>query len=124
MLVPNSASRLGTAQVLSPHPANQTQVLDEPTNHLDLQTVEALGNALKDGTDSKLRSHVASTSVSPEDFQGSVVVTSHDRRLLREVCTASRQQKLSACCFVRCSAFSRPTHGFLRTFLQSRTSSL
>ena len=36
-----------------------TQVLDEPTNHLDLQTVQALSHALKDGTDSKLDSHVA-----------------------------------------------------------------
>jgi len=42
-------------------------VLDEPTNHLDLQTVEALGKALI-------------------DFEGGVVVASHDRRLLKEIC--------------------------------------
>jgi len=43
-------------------------LLDEPTNHLDLQTVEALGKAL-------------------QEFKGSLVITSHDRRLLREVAT-------------------------------------
>mmetsp|Transcript_69537 Transcript_69537/g.166727 ORF Transcript_69537/g.166727 Transcript_69537/m.166727 type:complete len:821 (-) Transcript_69537:369-2831(-) len=43
-------------------------LLDEPTNHLDLPTVEALGRALK-------------------DFDGAVLISSHDRRLLREVCT-------------------------------------
>lgn len=43
-------------------------LLDEPTNHLDLATVQALCSAL-------------------ESFEGSVVVTSHDRHLLREVCT-------------------------------------
>ncbi|CAK9088465.1 unnamed protein product [Durusdinium trenchii] len=55
---------LAAATLRAPH----MLVLDEPTNHLDLQTVEALGAALK-------------------DFEGSVVVTSHDRRLLREVCS-------------------------------------
>jgi len=43
-------------------------LLDEPTNHLDLATVQALCSAL-------------------ETFEGSVIVTSHDRHLLREVCT-------------------------------------
>merc|ERR1711920_1015912 len=43
-------------------------LLDEPTNHLDLATVEALCSAL-------------------HTFQGSVVVTSHDRHMLREVCS-------------------------------------
>mmetsp|Transcript_106003 Transcript_106003/g.167374 ORF Transcript_106003/g.167374 Transcript_106003/m.167374 type:complete len:807 (+) Transcript_106003:77-2497(+) len=42
-------------------------VLDEPTNHLDLQTVEALGKAL-------------------QEFPGGLVIASHDRRLLKEVC--------------------------------------
>jgi ATP-binding cassette subfamily F protein 3 len=42
-------------------------VLDEPTNHLDLQTREALSMALN-------------------SFDGSVLLVSHDRALLREVC--------------------------------------
>ncbi|MFM8929776.1 MAG: ABC-F family ATP-binding cassette domain-containing protein [Betaproteobacteria bacterium] len=42
-------------------------VLDEPTNHLDLQTRETLSLALN-------------------GFEGSVLLVSHDRALLREVC--------------------------------------
>ena len=42
-------------------------VMDEPTNHLDMDTVEALALALT-------------------EFQGGVVLVSHDERLLREVC--------------------------------------
>jgi ATP-binding cassette subfamily F protein 3 len=42
-------------------------LLDEPTNHLDLQTREALSMALN-------------------SFEGSVMLVSHDRALLREVC--------------------------------------
>ena len=42
-------------------------VLDEPTNHLDLQTRQALSMALN-------------------GFEGSVLLVSHDRALLREVC--------------------------------------
>jgi ATP-binding cassette subfamily F protein 3 len=42
-------------------------VMDEPTNHLDLQTREALSLALN-------------------GFEGSVLLVSHDRALLREVC--------------------------------------
>jgi ATP-binding cassette subfamily F protein 3 len=42
-------------------------VLDEPTNHLDLQTREALSLALN-------------------GFEGTVLLVSHDRALLREVC--------------------------------------
>ncbi|HEU5296016.1 MAG TPA: ATP-binding cassette domain-containing protein [Burkholderiaceae bacterium] len=42
-------------------------VLDEPTNHLDLTTREALSMALN-------------------EFEGSVMLVSHDRALLREVC--------------------------------------
>ena len=42
-------------------------LLDEPTNHLDLATREALGMALN-------------------EFEGTVMLVSHDRALLREVC--------------------------------------
>jgi len=42
-------------------------VLDEPTNHLDLATREALGMALN-------------------EFEGTVLLVSHDRSLLRAVC--------------------------------------
>ncbi len=42
-------------------------LLDEPTNHLDLMTREALGLALS-------------------DFEGTVMLVSHDRALLRSVC--------------------------------------
>jgi ATP-binding cassette subfamily F protein 3 len=42
-------------------------LLDEPTNHLDLQTREALSIALN-------------------EFDGTVMLVSHDRALLREVC--------------------------------------
>ncbi|MEO8300030.1 MAG: ATP-binding cassette domain-containing protein, partial [Burkholderiales bacterium] len=42
-------------------------LLDEPTNHLDLTTREALSIALN-------------------EFEGSVMLVSHDRALLREVC--------------------------------------
>jgi ATP-binding cassette subfamily F protein 3 len=42
-------------------------LLDEPTNHLDLATREALGVALN-------------------EFEGTVMLVSHDRALLRSVC--------------------------------------
>jgi ATP-binding cassette subfamily F protein 3 len=42
-------------------------LLDEPTNHLDLATREALGMALN-------------------EFEGTVMLVSHDRALLRSVC--------------------------------------
>jgi ATPase subunit of ABC transporter with duplicated ATPase domains len=41
-------------------------VLDEPTNHLDLPAIEQLENAL-------------------ENFSGTLLLTTHDRRLLDEV---------------------------------------
>jgi len=42
-------------------------LLDEPTNHLDLSTREALSVALN-------------------EFEGTVMLVSHDRALLRSVC--------------------------------------
>ncbi|AFG34812.1 ATPase component of ABC transporters with duplicated ATPase domain [Fervidobacterium pennivorans DSM 9078] len=42
-------------------------ILDEPTNHMDLQTVEALEKALK-------------------EYQGSVILVSHDLELLKNTC--------------------------------------
>src|SRR3546814_12052430 len=46
-------------------------LLDEPTNHLDLATREALSIALN-------------------EFEGSVMLVSHDRALLRSVCDEFR----------------------------------
>ena len=43
-------------------------VLDEPTNHLDVETIEVLEEAL-------------------EGYEGSVLLVSHDRSLLRALCT-------------------------------------
>ncbi|XP_011330279.1 ATP-binding cassette sub-family F member 3 isoform X2 [Ooceraea biroi] len=43
-------------------------VLDEPTNHLDIESIEALGKALK-------------------NCQAGVILVSHDERLIRMVCT-------------------------------------
>ncbi|XP_025083351.1 LOW QUALITY PROTEIN: ATP-binding cassette sub-family F member 3-like [Pomacea canaliculata] len=43
-------------------------VLDEPTNHLDMETIEALGEALR-------------------IFEGGVVLVSHDERLIRKICS-------------------------------------
>jgi ATPase subunit of ABC transporter with duplicated ATPase domains len=42
-------------------------ILDEPTNHLDLETTEALIEAIR-------------------DFQGGVLLVSHDQHLLTSVC--------------------------------------
>ncbi|MBA1329672.1 hypothetical protein QQ73_00120, partial [Candidatus Endoriftia persephone str. Guaymas] len=42
-------------------------LLDEPTNHLDLEMRHALGQAL-------------------QDFEGAMVLVSHDRHLLRITC--------------------------------------
>lgn len=54
------------AQALFGHP--QIILLDEPTNHLDIQSVEWLEDFLL-------------------DFEGTVIVVSHDRHFLNTVCT-------------------------------------
>ena len=59
-------ARVGLA-LLTLRPANLL-VLDEPTNDLDVESIEALEDGL-------------------EDYEGSVVVVSHDRAFLREVAT-------------------------------------
>ena len=43
-------------------------VLDEPTNHLDVESIEAIEDAI-------------------EDYEGTVLLVSHDRALLRELAT-------------------------------------
>ena len=42
-------------------------LMDEPTNHLDMQSIDALAEAL-------------------EEFEGGVVIISHDSQLLSRVC--------------------------------------
>ena len=60
-----SAARLVLATIVWQRP--NLLLLDEPTNHLDLTTREALSMALN-------------------EFEGTVMLVSHDRALLREVC--------------------------------------
>src|SRR3546814_2474401 len=52
-------------------------LLDEPTNHLDLATREALSVALN-------------------EFEGSVMLVSHDRALLRSVCEDRKSTRLNS----------------------------
>jgi len=59
-------SRLMFAVATMSHP--HVLVLDEPTNHLDYETIEALSDAL-------------------QDFQGALILASHNQAVLREVCT-------------------------------------
>ncbi|VDN50986.1 unnamed protein product [Dracunculus medinensis] len=58
-------SRLAFANIAMMNP--NYLVMDEPTNHLDVETVEALGKALK-------------------LFKGGVLIVSHDERLIEIVC--------------------------------------
>jgi ATP-binding cassette subfamily F protein 3 len=66
-------SRLALARIVLKRP--HILLLDEPTNHLDLLTVEALSDALN-------------------AFRGGILLVSHDRRLIREVCPEAHQQYL------------------------------
>lgn len=65
--------RLALVRIVTKQP--HILLLDEPTNHLDLLTVVALSEALK-------------------AFQGGVLLVSHDRRLIKEVCPDTHQQYL------------------------------
>ncbi|CAE8703036.1 unnamed protein product, partial [Polarella glacialis] len=66
-------SRLALARITIKQP--HILLLDEPSNHLDLLTVVALGDAL-------------------QAFEGGILLVSHDRRLIKEVCPEAHQQYL------------------------------
>lgn len=65
-LAGNEKIRVLLAQALFGHP--HILLLDEPTNHLDLQTIKWLENFLG-------------------NYDGTVIVVSHDRHFLNQVCT-------------------------------------
>ena len=59
-------NRLALAKLMASRP--NVLILDEPTNHLDIDSRQALGQAL-------------------QEFQGTIILTSHDRYLLNSVAT-------------------------------------
>ena len=60
----SGGQRVRVAMALEMVSEPQILVLDEPTNHLDMESVDALGQALK-------------------NFDGGVIISTHDRALIR-----------------------------------------